>query len=131
MGQRFEHAGACRAGRVCRDQPDRFVQVFGVVSPAKVVLQMAAGLQEERGANRFGDGIDLPQRGRSQHEPAVILPGQFRDSYRLLQHRAMIGADPLRGVRHLIPKLEHSGQHRELLGVRQRTAWPDQPPARR
>lgn len=83
---------------------------------------MAAGLQEERGTNRFRSDIDLPQRGRGQHEPAVILPSQFGYSYRLFQHRAMIGADPLRGVRRLLPKLEHPGQHRKLLRVGQRTA---------
>ena len=109
MGQRFEHLGPRRAWRVSRHQPKRFAQVLGIVRPAEPVLQVAEGQQQQRGPDRFRSGVDLPQRGLGQRDPPVILPGQLGRPGRRFEHRGVTGADPLRGVRDLLPQFQYPG----------------------
>jgi hypothetical protein len=102
MGQHLQDPGPRRAGRVGRDQPDRFAQVLGVIVPAEVVLQMAPGHKQERGPDRLRGGIDLPQRGLGQRDRPLIVPGPRGGPHRLFEHRGVIDADALCRVWHLL-----------------------------
>ena len=83
---------------------------------------MAAVPEQLRDPDRLGDGIQLLEGRGSQRDPAFELPGVLGRGGGLFQDPAMIRADPLGGVRHLIPQFKHAGQQRKALGGRDRPA---------
>ena len=100
----------------------RLFQVRGVVLAAQLHLEVAAADEQVRHPDRFGRGVELTQRRGRQRDPALELPGVMGGRHRLLEHAHVVRVDPLGGVRHLIPQLEHAGQQGEPLGGRDRPA---------
>ena len=65
---------------------------------------------------------DLPQRRAGQRDAALELPGVMRPRRSPLRGPHVVGADPLGGVRHLVPQLQDAGQQRKPLGAAHRPA---------
>ncbi len=112
--ERFEHLAAQPARRVGRHQGRRLPQVVDVAGAAQVVADEAALAQHAGGGGRLRRSVDLGEGGGGQGHAAVVLPGEVGDDGGLAQHGGVPDADALLGVGHVVPQLQHSGQHPEL-----------------
>ena len=114
-----QDAGPGGRGHLSRHEFQCPFQIARIV-PAQLVAEVGPPVQQLRDPDWFGRGVQLLQRGGGEGGAALGVAGVVGRLDRLLQDLGVVGADPFRRVRHLIPQFEDAGDQVEPLGVRHR-----------
>ncbi|GGM74701.1 hypothetical protein GCM10010106_21490 [Thermopolyspora flexuosa] len=111
----FQRARPPGAGQ--RHQRDGPAQVVEHTPPP--LLQRELGAADEQRRHPLGVGALVEQVERGVHEPgtALQLAAGERGLGGELQHGGLVGAEPFRGIGHLVPQRQHPLQELDALGV--------------
>ena len=93
---------------------------IGRTVTAELMAEAGPPKQQQRYPDRLRRRVQFLDPGAGESQATAGVPGVEGGLDRLLQHPGVIGADPGGRVRHLVPQLQHPGQHGQPLGVRHR-----------